>query len=249
MSSKIRVIDQDSGTNVLLKAHSSAVCDLSFFVGKASQPGDLLASVSVDGTLSITRHYGANEDGKEVAKFDPILYVQGVPGAAGRPRIAWHPTDPDQFAVTSGDKNAIVYLVSISSTLVHHETETILDADKFWKGPTVSPLTWHEKSVNDLAFSPDGTCLASCSDDGHVVLWNVDSKKLARDFIPYQNNPVTSVFFCPPLSGLVICLIQWTEQSQIDRTLFFPLVRGKDHFLPCCSLLDMTIHSSKCGTR
>ena len=113
-------------------------------------------------------------------------------------RILWHPTNADVFVVTGGPHNENVFLVSISAVLEQHPTGHIDSPPSFWNGAGVVPLKWHNAVVNDIAFSPDGTCLASCSDDGHVVLWSTDEKVLVRDFIPFQNNPVSSVAFYLP---------------------------------------------------
>jgi WD40 repeat protein len=39
--------------------------------------------------------------------------------------------------------------------------------------PTVATLQGHVESINGLSFSPDGNLLASASDDGSVILWEI----------------------------------------------------------------------------
>lgn len=72
-----------------------------------------------------------------------------------------------------------------------------------------SPMTGHERKVNQVAFSPDGKWLASASDDGTVRLWNVATGQYVRQFIGHQHpkHPeimieVKAVAFSPD-SGLV----------------------------------------------
>jgi len=121
--------------------------------------------------------------------------VKGA-GVGALSRIIWHPTNPDIFAVTNGPKNENLALVSISVVTERLQTNSVEDATLLWSGAGVSNFKWHSDVITDICFSPDGSCLGSCSDDGHVLLWSVANKTLSRDFIPFQNDPVSSVSFC-----------------------------------------------------
>ena len=58
-------------------------------------------------------------------------------------------------------------------------------------------LSGHQKWVQAVAFSPDGRTLASASDDGTVVLWDVSSRKPRGQPLRGHKGAVTSVAFSP----------------------------------------------------
>lgn len=47
-------------------------------------------------------------------------------------------------------------------------------------GELLDTLEWHSKRVNDLAFDPEGTRLASAGDDGYAVIWDVQTGEVDR---------------------------------------------------------------------
>ena len=57
-------------------------------------------------------------------------------------------------------------------------------------------LRGHTGEVNSVAFSPDGTTLASGSDDGTIRLWNAGTGERMRTW-PGHTEPVLSVAFSP----------------------------------------------------
>lgn len=63
-------------------------------------------------------------------------------------------------------------------------------------------LTGHLLAVNDLAFTADGTLLASASQDKTVRVWKVQDRLLAFDPITGQINGVTGVSFAPDGKGM-----------------------------------------------
>jgi len=60
----------------------------------------------------------------------------------------------------------------------------------------VHELIGHMEIVNDLSFSPDGTILASASNDGSVRFWDVDGGNLIRTIDPLVDR-VLNVEFSP----------------------------------------------------
>jgi WD40 repeat protein len=60
----------------------------------------------------------------------------------------------------------------------------------------------HEKAINKVVFSPDGTLLATASDDETVRLWDPETGE-ARAVLRGHTNHVTSVAFAPDGSRLI----------------------------------------------
>jgi WD40 repeat protein len=63
-------------------------------------------------------------------------------------------------------------------------------------------LFGHSGYVQDLAYSPDGTLLASASDDKTIKLWNVAARQCVRTLVGHSSCPVRSISFTPDGSFL-----------------------------------------------
>jgi WD40 repeat protein len=87
---------------------------------------------------------------------------------------------------------------------------------RLWKVGTDRPvhqLKFHKAIVRGLAFHPDQPCLASCSDDGDVCLWDLKAGKLIG-VLHHFDEPVHEVAFRPDGRCLVAachdrCIAVW----------------------------------------
>jgi WD40 repeat protein len=64
------------------------------------------------------------------------------------------------------------------------------------------PLTGHARSLNDLAFSPDGKLLATASTDKNVIIWDVATGQQVGQRLAAHKGPAASVAFSPDGSTL-----------------------------------------------
>jgi len=52
----------------------------------------------------------------------------------------------------------------------------------------IKTLGYHSSNTQDISFSPDGSLLASCGWDGIIKIWDVEQKKLMKDFLFHSPN-------------------------------------------------------------
>jgi WD40 repeat protein len=75
-------------------------------------------------------------------------------------------------------------------------TGRLLDLDKISSNEKPRDLAErHQAPINGVAFSPDGSRCATCSDDRTICLWETETGKLLHRLPPLHRNAVTSIQF------------------------------------------------------
>jgi hypothetical protein len=97
--------------------------------------------------------------------------------------------------------------------LVFRVNETSIDS--------LMALSGHINSVRRIAFSPDGTLLASAGFDGAIRVWNVKTKKLMRQtqHVEAPAGVMTSVAFSPSGKRILVCGGTWKPGNGVIRLL------------------------------
>lgn len=79
----------------------------------------------------------------------------------------------------------------------------------------IPPLLGHTESISSLAFSPDGSLIASGSRDSTIKIWDSQTGQLIKT-LAGQRNFITSVAFAPDGSSIV-CGVEWLEGESTVR--------------------------------
>jgi WD40 repeat protein len=152
------------------------------------------AGLVVAGDSGSFRTYTLGKDGpKASGGFAPR-------GSLGAGIVSANPA-ASQWAVTSGPT---VYLVSNTGSPV----------------ATLSGTAGHKQRVLDVAYSPDGKLLASCGQDGQVIVWEAGAKAAVKysksrpgeftavAFSPKMDEPTGDVTIAAGLEGGIIHVIK-----------------------------------------
>ena len=153
-----------------LPDHAGGVWSLAF-----SRDGRRLASLSIDGTVSIYDPTGWGEKVPQEPFFSFRAHKASVEGS-----LAFSPKG--HRLLVPGDGNTVN---------IWDETTT----DKPPSAPQL-PLRGHTAQVSGVAFSPDGRWVASGGGDTTVRLWDAEAGKLVRTFRGHAS-VVTRVAFSP----------------------------------------------------
>lgn len=78
---------------------------------------------------------------------------------------------------SSGKNDGILSIDILNNVVATSGTDKLIKLWGFSKSPTVNfehsyTLSGHERGVNTIRFSPNGECLASCSDDAAIIVWH-----------------------------------------------------------------------------
>ncbi|CAN7939103.1 unnamed protein product [Ixodes hexagonus] len=212
-SGAVRVLNHKTGERTLVKGLRGLVQDMGF-AWLSSRI--LLAIVDEYGTLYVY------EIDDEAGSLTPTLLLQVERPANAKPseyrRVVWCSYVPDgSFRAGDADEDASKLLVVTNleeaevwnvGTVVREYGCGILTPDKVTVG--LQRLLEHTMPITDVAFSPDGTALATASSDGEVGFFQVYTQE--ADMIPRQ---------VPFKGALKRCLHRWVPHKQKPISCLF----------------------------
>jgi len=177
---KIRVINTLYGNKTLLRNHDkSSILDMCIqdvlpneFKGKENER-QLLLAVGGDGKITVWEFSEPPSEQEAEIPYKILLEINSKEStdeskSSRYHRAVWHPVNRNMFAVATDTNDVLV--IDINKILEDTEEVSFKESDISGK---ILKSQMHDKPINDLAFSPDGTILATASDDS-VTFWELD---------------------------------------------------------------------------
>lgn len=206
----VRSWNASAGTSLMVVGtHIDAVTAVSF-----CPTGPFVASASADSTAKIWNY----TSGQNWLTFsDHKGEVLSVSYSADGKRLLTSGADGLAMVWDVGDSPAFVGLLqhsdcAVSSTAfapVKHKGDMMVTGChdrlvRVWSplGVNLKVLSGHEDEVTSVAWSPDGTLIASAAEDGSAKVWSSSSGTCLLDLLGHRD-AVTSVAFAPDSAKLV----------------------------------------------
>ncbi|WOD39102.1 AAA family ATPase [Nodosilinea sp. E11] len=195
-----------------ISAHSSPVWDVAF-----SPDGLTLASASSDRTIRLWNRDGTPKRPPLLGHQDLVTSVDFSPSTnpgwlasgdvEGKIRL-WKATGEPVRLLTADDSTAVLQVAFSPDgrTIVACRQSGVIELWDF-QGRLITRLRGHASRVNGVSFNPDGTILASVSNDKKAILWQPNATSrvavLASPLPDTQPVPVFEVNFNPQKPQIV----------------------------------------------
>ncbi|ORX60211.1 WD40 repeat-like protein [Piromyces finnis] len=179
----IRVIHQDSGDLRLFKGHEQKIIDIVVFTPKSQSKSSLrAASIDTDNNLILW----TEDNNKDLKK---LLTVKGINNGSSRfQRVLFHPSNENIVAVSTNTNNILLF------DLRKYKENVITEINALEDEVDVQDFGYNSK-INDFRFSSDGSVIVAGYQDGQVIFYDINSGSTIHEFIPHNNEPISSVIF------------------------------------------------------
>merc|ERR1711964_224586 len=180
----IRLWDAETGLELqTMGGHNGPISSVAY-----SPDGTTLASASFDGTIKLWHA----ETGQELQQSplsghsDMVFSVAYSPDGTTLASASFSVLAQQALNEDFHDPNDPKVTSSLSNIQLWH-----VESGSLWK-----TLSGHTDPIKSVAYSPDGTTLASASDDGTIRLWDAASG-LELQTLSGHNGPISSVAYSP----------------------------------------------------
>lgn len=181
----------------LLTGHTRSTKSLAW-----SPTSDLLISSSCDGTLRIWKT-STNENNDETECIQTIANIIAsiTPEELTSIEAVWHPSG-DYFIVPTRDEGLAIFKANSQEDLWEQRRVVKLHGVSNTKLP--SALQDHKASLTSMAFSPNGTYLATGFMDGLVIVWDARQWQYVCHVKEEAVESITSICWKPNGNALVM---------------------------------------------
>ncbi|GBC02494.1 hypothetical protein RclHR1_04650011 [Rhizophagus clarus] len=169
---KIRVISTSYGSKTLLRSHDKFILDMCIqdVLFDDDNKTQLLLVVGSDSKITVWELSEPPSERAAEIPFKILLEINSKESideskSPRYHRAVWHPVNRNIFAVATDTNDVLV--VDINKILESTKEMSFKESEISEK---ILKFQMHDKPINDLAFSPDGTILATASDDS-VAFW------------------------------------------------------------------------------
>ncbi|XP_063699404.1 enhancer of mRNA-decapping protein 4 homolog isoform X2 [Culicoides brevitarsis] len=200
----IRIVNVENGKRTLLKGMNSEALDLEF----AFLDDLILLAYINDSTLYVQK---IEESDDQLSSSIVLQLENGIEHVNTYDKVTWCPYIPE--SAFESDTYASQLLTWSRGSTFHCYSITDITW-KYGNGPHKASdieegsLTFKELKSNilDIGFSPDGTTLATCTQDGYVRFYQVylhsldGTPRRLHEWIPHDGKPVKKIMFLDNLN-------------------------------------------------
>ncbi|XP_028392864.1 enhancer of mRNA-decapping protein 4-like [Dendronephthya gigantea] len=195
----LRILNRKTVVKALIKGFTGSIEDVSF----SHDNSDQLACIDAAGDVFV---WTISEDDNQI-DYDLKLHVKRennkLPEPSSGNRIVWCPYIVDEEENVS--EKVLSVIVGQVAEVLHVDMITkkygnVVDVEDIKSG-ILRIQNGHTKFITDISLAPDGSVLATASDDGGVKFWQLnfesaDAPLCLHEWQPHEGQSVSRLMFC-----------------------------------------------------